>query len=101
MTPPIRPELINDMVDAYVDWREEAVALRDAYERWSSGSDPERGLAFAAYRAALDREQQASFVYADRSRRVERELTSKPGLLRRLWQSGGARPAIRPIETTT
>jgi uncharacterized protein YndB with AHSA1/START domain len=79
MTPPIRPELIDDLIDAYVDWREECVALTRADQRWASGSDADRSLAFAAYRAALDRELRASFVYANRSGRVERQLASKPG----------------------
>jgi hypothetical protein len=79
MTPPIRPELIDDLLDAYVDWREECGAVRDAYERWSSGSERDHSLTFAAYRAALDREQQASLVYADRSGRVTREVGRQPG----------------------
>jgi hypothetical protein len=51
-------------MEIYVDWREECVWLRDAYERWLSVPIEERDLAFAAYRAALDREEQASAVYA-------------------------------------
>jgi uncharacterized protein YndB with AHSA1/START domain len=96
MTPPIRPELIDDLIDAYVHWREECLALTRAYQRWSRGTDADRSLAFAAYRAALDREQQASFVCADRSGRVQRQLASRPGPLRQLWLSGrrqGGNPA--------
>ncbi len=70
----VRPELIDVMMDVYVDWREECIALRNAYERWSSVGVAERGLAFAAYRAALDREDWASAVYADLVKSVEREL---------------------------
>ena len=74
----VRPELIDAMMDLYVDWREECIALRKAYERWSSVRLAERELAFAAYRAALDREDRASAVYAELVKSVEREL--KPEL---------------------
>ena len=43
----------------YVEWREECLFLVDAYQRWLNEADRDRRLAFAAYRAALDREQQA------------------------------------------
>jgi hypothetical protein len=72
----VRPELIDVMVDVYVDWREECVALRKAYERWSSVRVAERKLAFAAYRAALDREDRASAAYADIVKSVEREFVA-------------------------
>ena len=74
MNSQVRPELIDVMMDMYVDWREECIALRKAYERWSSVRLAERKLAFAAYRAALDREDRASAVYADLVKSVEREL---------------------------
>jgi hypothetical protein len=66
--------LIDELMDMYVEWREACIALRNAYERWSSVRLAEREFAFAAYRAALDWEEQASVVYADRLERVAREL---------------------------
>jgi hypothetical protein len=66
----VRPQLIDDLIDTYVDWREECLTLEHAYDRWGSGSAEDRDLAFSAYRAALDREQQATSVYADRCNRV-------------------------------
>jgi hypothetical protein len=45
-----------------------------AYEHWSSVRTAERASAYAAYRAALDWEEQASAVYADRVNHVVREL---------------------------
>jgi hypothetical protein len=74
VTTQAQPELIDVMMEVYVEWREECIALRNAYERWSSVRVAERELAFAAYRAALDREDRASAVYADLVRSVEREL---------------------------
>ncbi|MCW3013362.1 MAG: hypothetical protein JWO02_454 [Solirubrobacterales bacterium] len=46
--------------DAYVDWLEESARVRNAYERWSSAASADAWLAFAVYRAALDREEHAS-----------------------------------------
>jgi hypothetical protein len=66
----IRSELIDDLMQTYVDWREECIAVRDTYERWSNGPNDERELVFAAYRAALDREERASVVYAERIQQV-------------------------------
>ncbi|MGA8805523.1 MAG: hypothetical protein WA696_02970 [Solirubrobacterales bacterium] len=59
----VRRELIDDLMQAYVDWRTECLALHVGYGRWSGGTAAdERGLAFAAYRAALDREELACVV---------------------------------------
>jgi hypothetical protein len=69
----IRPELIDELMEMYVEWREECLGLRTAYQRWLSVPVGERDLAFAAYRAALDREEQASAVYAEHTDRVARE----------------------------
>jgi hypothetical protein len=51
---------LDDLLDGYVDWRESARAVADAYARWSFASGPERALRFAAYIATLDQEQQHS-----------------------------------------
>jgi hypothetical protein len=50
-------------MEVYVDWRQESAALEEAYGRWSSAPKRDRDLAFGAYKAALDREEQASIVY--------------------------------------
>jgi hypothetical protein len=82
----VRRELIDDLMEAYVSWREECAALVQAYERWASVPPTERDLAFAAYTAALDREQQATAVYSNRIERVEREIEWKQrNPLRQLW----------------
>ena len=75
---PSRPELYDDLMDMYVEWREACVVLRQAYERWSSVRVAERMHAFAAYGAALDWEEQASAVYEDRLNRVARQFRSAP-----------------------
>lgn len=74
MNKQIPSNLIDDLMDMYVEWREASVALKDAYQRWSSVRVAERESAFAEYRAALDREEQTSAFYADRVNRVMRRF---------------------------
>jgi hypothetical protein len=57
-------------MQAYVDWREECVAVWDAYGRWADAGVTDAALAFVAYTAALDREERASEIYAGLIRRV-------------------------------
>jgi hypothetical protein len=66
--------VIDDPMEMYVEWREACVALREAYEKWSSVRVAEREPAFAAYRAALDGEEHASAVYENRVNQAVREL---------------------------
>jgi hypothetical protein len=56
--------LVDEAVDAYVDWRDERACVWDAYARWTSAPLPDSLSAFSAYRAALDREERAANVYA-------------------------------------
>ena len=51
-------------MDAYVQWRNECIAVRDAYSRWAAASAADVTPAFQAYTVALDREQLASEQYA-------------------------------------
>ena len=69
-----RPNPGTDLMDVYVDWREESAALEESYGRWSIASDADRALAFTAYKAALEREEQAAIVYRNHLRR-----NSSPG----------------------
>ncbi len=57
-------ELIDALVDAYVDWREEAAATELAYRAWGDAAGADKALAFAAYLTALDREEYAADCYA-------------------------------------
>jgi hypothetical protein len=68
--------LIDCAADAYTEWREECVALEDAYRRWASALEPDAELAFAAYRAGLDREERASALYRELVCRVDEALSS-------------------------
>ena len=55
---------VDEAIVAYVDWREEAAHVWEAYARWESAEDGDASSAFTAYRAALDREEHGSRVYA-------------------------------------
>jgi hypothetical protein len=70
----IRPEpveeLIDELIEMYVDWREECIRLRYAYGRWLSAPAEERDLAFGSYQSALDREEQVSVAYAKHIERI-------------------------------
>ena len=65
MTQQVDKQLIDAATDAYVDWREECTEVWGAYERWTDALKVDAAGAFAAYRAALDREESASHAYAD------------------------------------
>jgi len=54
---------VDAFVDRYVEWREECQALDSAYDDWARSKRSERGIAFATYRAALDREEKAASDY--------------------------------------
>ena len=57
-------ELVDEMLDAYVCWREERGAVWHAYECWTCAPPAQALSAFAAYQAALDQEERAGDVYA-------------------------------------
>jgi hypothetical protein len=66
--------LLDDLLDGYVDWRESARAVAEAYARWSFACRPERAVRFAAYTATLDQEQKTAAAYAETVTGVERWL---------------------------
>jgi hypothetical protein len=66
----IRHDLVDAMMDLYCDWRTECAEVRAAYGRFSSAQPSERAVAFAAYAAALDREEAACGAYAAQIRLI-------------------------------
>jgi hypothetical protein len=52
------------MTHAYADWVAECISVQAAYESWSAAGSGDASFAFALYRAALDREEQASRCFA-------------------------------------
>jgi hypothetical protein len=65
-----RSALGDAFVDSWVSWREASEDVRIAYRRWNHCARPQRALAFASYRAALDREQHAASIHSDCAERV-------------------------------
>jgi hypothetical protein len=70
----MRDRLLDEAIESYVEWREECATVEAAYRCWSSQRSTERTTSFAAYTAALDREECAARVYADAVGRVTRFL---------------------------
>jgi hypothetical protein len=64
--------VLDEMIDCYVDWREESERVESAYRRWATAPSPHASRAFATYAAALDREELASISYAQVIRRILR-----------------------------
>jgi hypothetical protein len=60
---PPSPQLVDAVMDRYVAWREESVAVDAAYASWRRAPSGDRALLFAAYQAALDREERAASDY--------------------------------------
>jgi hypothetical protein len=58
-------QLADMAIDAYLNWREECVALQDAYEAWTHAGAEQPPFAFEAYRRALDGEERAANAYAE------------------------------------
>jgi hypothetical protein len=56
--------LMDDMFDAYVDWREACRAVDDAYRSWFGATGARTGVTFTRYSVALDREERAAEAYA-------------------------------------
>ena len=65
-----RRNTVDLAVNAYVAWRHECVAVRDAYLTWKRAHAAVEPQAFGAYEAALDREEMTARAYAELTRRV-------------------------------
>jgi len=56
--------LVDEFLETWISWREACSDVRTAYACWSESEAAQRDLAFAGYRAALDREDQAARVHS-------------------------------------
>jgi hypothetical protein len=61
--------LLDVLLPHYTSWREQSLAVRLAYQRWTDSARAQRRPAYAGYLAALDREGHAARVYADQIER--------------------------------
>ena len=71
MSAAIRPDLVDLLIDLYCDWRMECAEVRAAYARFSNAPPADRAVTFAAYAAALDREESACDAYAAQTRAIQ------------------------------
>jgi hypothetical protein len=67
-------ELTDEMLDRYVEWREDAAAVADTYRRWSVAPANEEAMWFSAYMAALEMEEFTAASYAEAIRVLSRSL---------------------------
>jgi hypothetical protein len=63
---------IDELLERYISWREECNTVEHSYDRWTGADRGEGALAYAAYLAALDREEHAARSYAHHLERVTR-----------------------------
>lgn len=57
--------LRDEIIDLYLDWREEAATVADAYALWADATADDKAARFAALTSAIDREEAAARSYAD------------------------------------
>ena len=55
---------LAEMLDRYVEWREDAAAVAEAYRRWSGATARDEAWRFSVYMAALEQEDSAAKSYA-------------------------------------
>jgi hypothetical protein len=67
-----RERLVDELVEAYVDWRETCARVNDAYRSWASETAPGARVRFGSYMAALAAEERAAGIYAGLVRRAEK-----------------------------
>ncbi|HUA72454.1 MAG TPA: hypothetical protein VMA96_15270 [Solirubrobacteraceae bacterium] len=71
MSTEIRPDLVDRMIELYCDWRTACWDVRAAYDRFIEAPASDRAVAFAAYTAALDREESSCDAYAAQVRTIQ------------------------------
>lgn len=64
------PWLLDRFMQSYLLWRGRCAEVAIAYESWTRAAVSDRSSAFAAYVAALDREDRAARVHQDYAKRV-------------------------------
>jgi hypothetical protein len=69
-----RERLADDVIEAYVSWREACEVVGRAYADWCHAARGERRLGHAVHLAAVDREECAAQLYRDVVERAGREL---------------------------
>lgn len=78
---PGQQPIVNELLIAYIEWREESAEVWDAYGSWANAPAEDVVCAHAAYQAALDREEAAANAYAELMERVGRLVLVGVGYL--------------------
>jgi len=76
---------------ANVDWREASALVSSSYRAWDQADSGRSGSWFAAYVAALDREERASEAYAHAIKRAGQHAEGE----QRPWRARSASPMRR------
>jgi hypothetical protein len=58
-----RLALVHTPIDSYLNWRDQSRAVDESYRRWTHSTAGDRGVAYAQYLTALDREERAANGY--------------------------------------
>ena len=69
--------LADEMLAGYLDWREDAAAVADVYQRWSHAPAAEEPMWFSVYLAALEQEESAAEIYALAVANLRRSLPAR------------------------
>jgi hypothetical protein len=69
-----RKRLVDQVIESYVEWREECATVEATYRCWSKAPATEYAISFASCNAALDREESAARVHAAELSRLKRLL---------------------------
>jgi hypothetical protein len=67
----LKERLVDELVEAYIDWRETCAQVNDAYRSCAGQTAPRASVAFALYTTALDAEERAAQLYARLIRRAD------------------------------
>jgi hypothetical protein len=58
-----KKQLVDTLMEAYINWRDACLEVSDSYASWNSARGVRAAVAFGSYMAALDREEEAARVY--------------------------------------
>jgi hypothetical protein len=78
---PGQQPIVNELLLAYIEWREESAEVSDAYRWWAIAPAEDAVCRYAAYQAALDREEAAADAYTELTERVGDLVLSGVGFL--------------------
>jgi hypothetical protein len=97
----IPPALVDTMIALYCEWRTASRGVQLAYEHVWGAASSDRAPAFAAYTAALDREESACEAYAESVHRITVHCASSHGASARRRERGCLQASPRRLGQDT